>query len=200
MAIRWWQSGSSNRAATPGPCRHVTVMWSSLNNSCLWFHGKLGTRFPSRWLLLTTLLIKMRCLHISGACSPCKNALPSSQLSFFVLAMVNHNIDLLSYCSLASFHLFSLLFQMISWSHRVPLGCMNNTCCHACVFLCAWSYPPVCLGAALKWLVSRFLWWLPAFWAWEYLHRTYNTLLSIPQPYPLAISAPSHKNDAIELN
>lgn len=58
--------GSSSRASIPGPRSHVTVMWSSLNNSCLWFQGKLGARFPLRWQQLTTPVIQMRCLHISS--------------------------------------------------------------------------------------------------------------------------------------
>lgn len=37
------------------PCSHVTVMWSSLNNSCLWFLGKLGGRVPWRWLQLASV-------------------------------------------------------------------------------------------------------------------------------------------------
>lgn len=139
-----------------------------------------------------------RCAHLVKA-----HYLTSFCLSdslFFFPSLADQNTNLFSYCSLASFYLFSLLFSLTSCSHSVPSGCMNNTCCHACVFLCAWSHPPVRLGAVLKWLVSHFLWCLPSFWACEYLHRTYTTLPSIPQPYPLAIPAPSHKNDAIELN
>ena len=48
---------SSSGATTTSPRSHVTVMWSSLNNSCLWFQGKLGARFPLRWQWLTTPVI-----------------------------------------------------------------------------------------------------------------------------------------------
>lgn len=158
----------------------------------------------------------MRCLHVSVALTLLKHSsffsvlsdvwycyiILSLRLSFVFLSLVNHNTNGPTYslsCSFASFHL-TLLFYLISCFYSVPSHCMNNTCCHACVCLCTWSHPPACLGAVLKWLVSYFLWCLPAFWACEYLQRTYTTLLSIPQPSPLAIPAPSHKNDAIELN
>lgn len=55
-----------------------------------------------------------------------------------------HKLTVFSYCSLASFHPISFLFYLISCSHSIPSGCMNNTCCHACVCMKPSSCLPWC--------------------------------------------------------
>lgn len=106
----------------------------------------------------------MRCLHVSGALTLWKHttffwslmcdAVTSLRLShslFVFVSPLDGNTNVLFFLALlASFHQASL-FYLISCSHRVPSGCMNNTCCHACVCLCAWSHPPACLPACLPW-------------------------------------------------
>lgn len=50
-------SGSDSQQSLQSPRSHVTVISSSWNNSCLWFHGKLEARFLLRWQPLTTPFI-----------------------------------------------------------------------------------------------------------------------------------------------
>lgn len=195
-------SGSDSQQSLQSPRSHVTVISSSWNNSCLWFHGKLEARFLLRWQPLTTPFISAVFISL---------IILWKQTIFLFLPLwrwvtLSHDFTsqtLRSKREPLNAFIFATLYSL-------TLSFYPVLCCHSlspvvgCVCVCVFAYvhmkPSSCLLRCCAEMISGDVFMMPAWLCsvgtWIHAQDQGPAFLH-PQPFPAAIPAPSHKNDAV---